>query len=132
MRFGADRLNLPVVPARRSRLMTRLLHGVGARVLACVLLFFVVPGVEEWVSDAVHVVLDGHTFHDQGHEEPDHCCSGAFHFCGCHALSPAVPVVFASVLGSSPPGVLHDVPRPRPAGAPRDAHARRMIRPPTA
>ena len=45
-----------------------------------------VPGAQELIEDAVHVLVDGHTAHDPEHadEQPGHCCSGLFHSCACH------------------------------------------------
>lgn len=112
--------------------MTRLLRGAASRWVACALLFFIVPGAEEIVGDALHIVMDGHTFHDEGHEEPDHCCSGAFHFCGCHARSPAVPVLVARGVFAALPAALREIDPPIVIGSPREGHARRIIRPPAA
>ena len=55
--------------------------------LAAGMLFFVVPGAQELLEDAVHFLADGHTAHEAGHadEQPGHCCSGLFHVCPCHA-----------------------------------------------
>lgn len=102
-----------------------------ARFVACVALFFVTPGVEELAQDLAHVVLDGHTFHDEGHEAPDHCCSGAFHFCSCHAEVPAVAVALSrlSTLAFPSPVVM---PAPLPSGGALPSHARGILRPPTA
>jgi hypothetical protein len=51
------------------------------------MLFMAVPGVQELLEDAAHFLADGHTAHDAGHadEQPEHCCSGLFHVCPCHA-----------------------------------------------
>src|SRR5262245_40866753 len=56
------------------------------RFLALWLALMSVPGAEELIEDAVHVLADGHTAHDPEHadEQPGHCCSGLFHSCPCH------------------------------------------------
>jgi len=100
--------------------------------VTCVLLFLVTPGAEEALADIGHVVLDGHTFHDEGHEAPDHCCSGAFHFCGCHATVPAITVATATLPPTLVPSSEPILAPPCATRAPMDAHGREMIRPPTA
>jgi hypothetical protein len=64
------------------------------RVLAAGLLLIAVPGVQEVIEDAIHLIADGHTAHDAGHEDeqPGHCCSGLFHVCACHANAVAALV----------------------------------------
>lgn len=102
------------------------------RVTACLVIFLVAPGGEEALADVAHVVLDGHTFHDEGHEAPDHCCSGAFHFCGCHGTVPAITVVTAMPSVAGRPSPVPAPCRPHATGAPSDAHLREMLRPPAA
>lgn len=59
---------------------------LGTRLLALWLTAISVPGAQELIEDAVHVLTDGHTAHDPEHadEQPGHCCSGLFHSCACH------------------------------------------------
>jgi hypothetical protein len=80
--------------ARPWRLATRL--------LALWLAAISVPGAQELIEDAVHVLADGHTAHDPEHagEQPGHCCSGLFHSCACHTNSVATA---ASLLARLPP-----------------------------
>ena len=61
-----------------------------------------VPGVQEFIEDAVHLISDGHTAHDVGHagEQPGHCCSGLFHVCACHANAVAALVTEISLPGA--------------------------------
>ena len=84
------------------------------------------------MSDIAHVVLDGHTFHDEGHESPDHCCSGAFHFCSCHATAPAITVAVSCLQVSVVASRESTRSRAYVTGAPTDAHLFEMFRPPAA
>lgn len=101
-------------------------------IVAGAMLFFMTPGAVELVEDIAHFVAHGDTFHDAGHDA-DHCCSGAFHFCGCHARTVAAPTQTAS------PDVLaartwHRSAWPVVASdrGPADAHSLELSRPPAA
>lgn len=97
------------------------------------MLLFVTPGALELLEDMVHFVVHGDSLHDEGHES-DHCCSGAFHFCSCHAPSVAAPTVLGALSigraswGAQAPTLGFGDPRLGPA----DDHARTLDRPPAA
>lgn len=104
---------------------------------ACVaawLLLVVTPGATELVEDAVHFLAHGDSLHDAGHESAHHCCSGAFHVCGCHphqVATPTTPRWFASfVRVESFSRVVW--PEPAQESGPADAHALEVRRPPAA
>lgn len=106
--------------------------GILERLLVSALLFMLTPGVQECAADLAHFVADGHTFHDEGHEAPDHCCSGAFHFCSCHASTPATPVTMTALSFGRLPEATGAQPTARMTGGPADAHALETNRPPAA
>lgn len=105
---------------------------VALRIVACVVLAFVTPGVEEVLADVAHVVMDGHSFHDEGHEASDHCCSGAFHVCSCHASIPAILTARMTMPAPVALPTVRTVLRPRATGEPTDGHVRETQRPPRA
>lgn len=118
---------------RRARQDRRWRAGnVALRFVACVVLAFVTPGVEEALADVAHVLMDGHSFHDEGHEAPDHCCSGAFHVCGCHASIPAILTARMTIPAPVPLPNVRTMLRPWTTGAPTDGYARETQRPPRA
>lgn len=100
--------------------------------LALALLVLVTPGATELLEDATHYAIHGDTFHDAGHDD-DHCCSGAFHFCSCHARTHAAPGPTAAALAAE-----QVLARALPdaqvylSGGPADAHRSELIRPPSA
>lgn len=97
--------------------------------LAALLLFVVTPGVLEMVEDVAHYIAHGDTLHDEGHD--GHCCSGAFHFCGCHARTVATPVVSSRVtLSATPPRTESTWSTRHAVGGPHDAHLLEISRPP--
>lgn len=102
-------------------------------VVALVTLLFVTPGALELVEDALHYAVHGDSLHDEGHED-DHCCSGAFHFCSCHARSVAAPAPMAHLVEQMP--AWHERASTdglaRAEGGPLDPHLREILRPPMA
>jgi hypothetical protein len=84
--FGPEEAQNPAVLFERRRRAP-----FWARLLTMLFVFVAVPGAQELVDDLAHYARDGHTAHDQGHEgeDPDHCCSGLFHLCPCHAHASA-------------------------------------------
>jgi hypothetical protein len=79
-------------------------HALLSRAFSAWLLFMSVPGAQEAIEDVVHLIADGHTAHDSGHEgeQPEHCCTGLFHFCACHAQSVATPLMAALRVAAVP------------------------------
>lgn len=100
--------------------------------MAIALLALTTPGVVEIVEDAVHYAMHGDTFHDEGHET-HHCCSGAFHFCSCHARTHAAPGPTGVAAVAEPlfPSAAVEA-LGRVSGGPSDAHCSGLLRPPTA
>ena len=100
--------------------------------LACWMLAVATPGALEAIEDVAHVAIDGHTFHDAGHTDPDHCCSGLFHFCSCHAQAPALaPTIALAVARRTPRDLGRVFAEPFQTG-PRSGHTSELLRPPTA
>ncbi len=97
-------------------------------------LFCVMPGLGELIVDSAHYAWHGDTMHDEEHGGSDHCCSGAFHFCGCHARTVGAPVRYETVVleRTSLPTARDGYPSVRPNGGPADDHARELTRPPSA
>ena len=75
------------------------------------LCFGVTPGLGELVSDATHLIADGHSHHAEGHDEADgheetdteHGCTGWQHTCGCCASMSVAPAVAVLVLPAVAP-----------------------------
>lgn len=73
------------------------------RVLVCALLVFgLMPGAEELVESAAHLLHDGHLPHSEAHDEvaatedcdsdcKEHGCTPLAHHCKCCASASAVP-----------------------------------------
>lgn len=99
--------------------------------VVCLLALGFTPGAGELVSDAAHLVLEGHTAHSADHDDhgshgAEHGCTGWHHTCPCHTSvsfvvvsSPGVPVAASSVLPSrfeahdrGPEGVERTLERP--------------------
>jgi len=114
---------------RRSRAT----FGHPFRALALVMLLFVTPGALELLEDSVHFLVHDDSLHDEGHDS-DHCCSGPFHFCSCHAPSVAAPTLTGGALIAQVSW--HATASARAPGAvrvgPADDHARQLDRPPAA
>ncbi len=102
--------------------------------VAAFTLFVITPGATEALEDLVHYAAYGDSLHDAGHESAHHCCSGAFHVCGCHTHQIATPPS-PHVLGAPErfEGWARSVwPEPSRSGGPSDDHARELRRPPAA
>ncbi len=113
---------------RRSRATFR----PTSQAIALVMLLFVTPGALELVEDTVHFLVHGDSLHDDAHES-DHCCSGAFHFCSCHARSVAAPMPSLVVLAHAPRVLQETVLEfADPRVGPADDHTRQLDRPPAA
>lgn len=116
------------------RLVTRtramgLLHAT----LAALLLVIITPGATELVEDVVHFLVHGDTLHDDAHGDAHHCCSGAFHVCGCHPHQTATPVVPERFAFERDVTWSRDAwPTSAPSGGPSDAHDLELSRPPAA
>jgi hypothetical protein len=68
------------------------------RCMAIILLYLMTPGSSELTENVLHFVTEGHSAHainDQHHQpqEPEHGCSGPYHFCHCHAPSSFLPLI---------------------------------------
>lgn len=102
--------------------------------VALVTLFFVTPGIGELLVDAAHYLQHGDTMHDEGHGGADHCCSGAFHFCGCHPRTVAAPVHYERIVLErvTLPRLRDGFPPLAPTSGPTDDHGRELTRPPSA
>lgn len=95
-----------VLPQLRQG-MTRLVP-----ILVAVLVWQLVPGLNEVIENAFHLITEGHAAHafgDDAHspDDPEHACSGPFHACACHSsqafVRPPVldPPSFVALLGGS-------------------------------
>ena len=85
-------------------------HNAGMRVLRAlvlgILLLGFTPGLLEWVHDAAHFALEGHSAHAAEHVEhegadPEHSCTGWHHTCPCHSSASFVPVEPLAVLAAA-------------------------------
>jgi len=99
---------------------------------ALLVVYFVAPLATEVAENAVSLVTTGHAAHgcDDGQHpqgDPEHCCSGIVHVCGCcHSPGFTAPVAwsFSPFTGSA-------IPAPRAAPEAReDGHLASVFRPP--
>jgi len=87
-----------------------------SKICCLVLVVVILPGIAEFLENAAHLVIEGHAAHTRADgdrhppEGPEHGCTPAFHFCGCHA---SLVLLGAEIL---PPILLRAVGSPaRPA-----------------
>jgi hypothetical protein len=72
-------------------------HRTAPRVLALLLLTLLVPGADELVENALHLVEQGHMAHgepagdDHSSTNPEHDCTGAMHLCQCCVTLSCLP-----------------------------------------
>lgn len=91
-----------------------------------------VPGVSEFIEDAVHVAIDSHASdHVEGEEPcPEHGCAPTSHHCGCCTSMSLAASASANVVAecrASGELVVHGLP-----GVERPGFERRLPRPPSA
>lgn len=66
--------------------------------VAVCLVYLMTPMAAEITENLLHLVANGHTAHavaDEEHQpdDPEHCCSGPTHVCGCcHSTSFVAPI----------------------------------------
>ncbi len=62
-----------------------------SKIFALILTLAMLPGISEFIENAVHLVTKGHLAHAVATSDhhtptsPEHGCTPTFHFCGCHA-----------------------------------------------